>query len=205
MLASEQPLIERRRQAIDDAEDPDERAHTVMNSGTVTKNPAMKLRRSHCMSCRALSQRQHRASNADAGDDAIPGERRETRRASRSQERLDDDRRARRTPSRSRSRSRAPRSAAELVPHLEQICARRPPPSSAWRGRTRTRRPLRRSSPISMPPTIVAPDRDTPGTSASVWHNPMPSACRSGRIGHRSACAARAESLDDQHHDAAER
>ena len=33
-----------------------------------------------------------------------------------------------------------------------------------------------RSSPISMPPTIVAPDRDTPGISASVWQTPMPNA-----------------------------
>ena len=27
-----------------------------------------------------------------------------------------------------------------------------------------------------MPPTIVAPDRDTPGISASTWHAPIPSA-----------------------------
>src|SRR6185503_16362574 len=44
-----------------------------------------------------------------------------------------------------------------------------------------------RSSPISMPPTIVAPLRDTPGTSASTWQRPTPSAremgvCSASRI-----------------------
>ena len=38
----------------------------------------------------------------------------------------------------------------------------------------------RRSSPISMPPTIVAPERDTPGTSASVWQTPTASARPTG-------------------------
>jgi hypothetical protein len=33
-----------------------------------------------------------------------------------------------------------------------------------------------RSSRSSMAPTIVAPDRDTPGISASTWHAPIPSA-----------------------------
>ena len=31
-----------------------------------------------------------------------------------------------------------------------------------------------------MPPTIVAPERDTPGTSASSWQMPMPRARRTG-------------------------
>src|SRR4030095_8347017 len=31
-----------------------------------------------------------------------------------------------------------------------------------------------RSSPISMPPTMVAPDRETPGTIASTWHAQIP-------------------------------
>ena len=33
-----------------------------------------------------------------------------------------------------------------------------------------------RSSPISMPPTIVAPLRETPGMSASIWQRPTPNA-----------------------------
>ena len=31
-----------------------------------------------------------------------------------------------------------------------------------------------------MPPTMVAPDRDTPGTSASTWHRPTPKARPTG-------------------------
>ena len=54
-----------------------------------------------------------------------------------------------------------------------------------------------------MPPTIVAPDRETPGTSASIWHMPMPSArdtgVRSASTNGRSGrCCSTSE-----HHDAA--
>src|SRR6185436_16416828 len=37
-----------------------------------------------------------------------------------------------------------------------------------------------RSSPMTRPPTIVPPDRDTPGTSASAWQKPMPRARENG-------------------------
>ena len=37
-----------------------------------------------------------------------------------------------------------------------------------------------RSRPTTMPPTIVAPDRETPGTSASTWHAPIARAFASG-------------------------
>ena len=54
-----------------------------------------------------------------------------------------------------------------------------------------------------MPPTIVAPERETPGMSASIWHRPMPSARGTGvllRVVHDGRGRG---ALDDEHHDAA--
>ena len=36
------------------------------------------------------------------------------------------------------------------------------------------------STPISMPPTMVAPERETPGIIANTWNSPMSSALDSG-------------------------
>ncbi len=60
-----------------------------------------------------------------------------------------------------------------------------------------------RSSPSSMPPTMVAPDRDTPGTSASVWQTPTPSARPTGVCSASMHVRTRTLPLDDQHHDPA--
>ena len=55
------------------------------------------------------------------------------------------------------------------------------------------------SSPMARPPTMVAPDRDTPGTSASIWHMPMPSARGSGVCSAATHDRGRTEPLDEQH------
>ena len=61
-----------------------------------------------------------------------------------------------------------------------------------------------RSSPISMPPTIVAPDRETPGTSASIWQSPTPNARPTGVSLGVEHVGRRPTALDDQHDDAAD-
>ena len=53
---------------------------------------------------------------------------------------------------------------------------RRRRPWSAWRGRTRYSAAERLSVPSSSAPTMVAPERDTPGISDRHWKRPMPSA-----------------------------
>ena len=51
-----------------------------------------------------------------------------------------------------------------------------------------------RSRPSAIAPTIVAPERDTPGISASAWHAPIaeraPAAACGPRSGRRAAAAA---------------
>ena len=97
-------------------------AATLMNSGTVTKNPAMKLRRSHCIvvhthpapsaasSADPTTMRYHaNGAKPDAPDEA--------------QERLDDEQPTRRTPSRTRPRSPAPRSASRWRRTSSSSCA----------------------------------------------------------------------------------
>ena len=53
---------------------------------------------------------------------------------------------------------------------------RRTPPG--WPAGTRTGRPARGSSPRNRPALMVAPDRDTPGTSARHWARPTTTASR---------------------------
>src|SRR5207253_3737321 len=66
-------------------------AATLITSGTVTKNPAMKLRRSHCIrsefSCRQRSEQD------ESGQDAIPREWGEPRSPDEAEERPYDQRR----------------------------------------------------------------------------------------------------------------
>ena len=60
-----------------------------------------------------------------------------------------------------------------------------------------------RSSPITIPPTIVAPDRETPGISASVWHSANAERARQRHPLCVGDDGRRTEPFDDQHHDAA--
>ena len=141
-------------------------AATLMNSGTVTKKPATKLRRSHCMAG-YIQPAATAASSADAQRDAIPGERREARSPDVVQERPDDQRRRderhdeadgdleRRapTPRSWRTSSRSCANAAAIVGIARK--------KDELGGRRRDRRR------IAIPATIVPPERDTPGISAS--------------------------------------
>ncbi len=59
-----------------------------------------------------------------------------------------------------------------------------------------------RLSPAAMPPTMVAPDLDTPGTSANIWQTPTASARGSGVSSARCDDGRPHPSLEEQHHDA---
>ena len=61
-----------------------------------------------------------------------------------------------------------------------------------------------RSSRMTSPPTIVAPERDTPGISASVWHDPDAERARDRRLIGLVHVRRRPEALDEQHDDAAD-
>ena len=91
----------------------------------------------------------------------------------------------------------------QLVAHLEQIVRE----CGSHRRHGEEERKLGRGGPVEpiiMPPTIVAPDRDTPGISASVWHTPMPNARGSGVCSASHDDGRRTHALDDQHDDAAD-
>src|SRR3954471_10933024 len=67
------------------------KAATLMNSGTVTKKPAMKLRRSQSM--RLQPARSDRREDGQPQSDSIPGKRRKPRASDEQQERRDDGQR----------------------------------------------------------------------------------------------------------------
>ena len=160
-------------------------AATLMNSGTVTKKPAMKLRRSHCMIAPQPAQPAMRRQQR-AGPSAMRYQANGAK-----PERRTNARNGRTTSSDATNAITNPTAisgaalGARSVPHARAGRARTRPPSSASPGRTRTRRRPADRGRVSMPPTIVAPDRDTPGTSASVWHSPI--AERAARPACRSA------------------
>src|SRR5436190_2077775 len=68
------------------------KAATLMNSGTVTKNPATKLRRSHWIT-RLRPAGRYRGEQRDPEEDALPRKRREPGSLDEMQERPDDERR----------------------------------------------------------------------------------------------------------------
>ena len=138
-------------------------AATLMNSGTVTKNPAMKLRRSHCIDghCtqrggdRGEAARCPRAMRYHAN--GTKPTRRTNARNGRDHERRRDERHDeadadfQRTPAPRwwRTSSRLVRERRRHRRHREK--------ERELRGRRRG------PDPSSMPPTMVAPERDTPG------------------------------------------
>src|SRR5438445_11481977 len=87
-------------------------AATLTNSGTVTKKPAMKLRRSHCIE------------NGNAERDAVPGEWRESGSPDDGQERFDDERRRKEGHHESDGNLGSARG-AKVITHLEQIVRER--------------------------------------------------------------------------------
>ena len=60
------------------------------------------------------------------------------------------------------------------------------------------------SSRMASPPMMVAPDRDTPGTSASIWHKPIPSARGSGVRSTSTTRGSRTQAFDKQHDEPAD-
>ena len=172
-----------------------------MTSGTVTKKP-----QEACAAATGITASPRAIASENSTPSAIryqanganPERRHEP------QERLHDHAARRETPSTKPMRDLdAARSGGQMVPDLEQVVHERRRPSSASPGKRRTPRPPRGRGRSSMPPTIVAPERDTPGTSASIWHSPDAERPRQRRLvgvdhGRRAAAA-----LDDQHHDAA--
>src|SRR6476620_6654396 len=99
------------------------KAATVMKSGTVTKKPAMKLRRSHD-NMPLQPARCNRSEDGQAQPDAIPGKGRKPRAPHEQQERRDDGQRGeeRRDKADADVESAARR---ELMPLLEQIVRKR--------------------------------------------------------------------------------
>src|SRR5207248_11744134 len=87
-------------------------AATLTNSGTVTKKPAMKLRRSHCIE------------NGNAERDAVPGEWRESGSPDDGQERFDDEPRRKQSHQESDGNLRYARG-DKVIPDLEQIMRER--------------------------------------------------------------------------------
>ena len=157
-------------------------AATLMTSGTVTKKPAMKL----------PPQPLHHAQLQPSPEQAARMRRRQprsgTRRTAQSPTRrtnrrngLDDRRGA--DERHHEADADLDRALGRQLVHVDLPAARSRTPrsSSASPERTRTPRPPRGRAPSASPPTIVAPERDTPGISASVWHTPI-----SKRVGVRS-------------------
>ena len=72
--------------------------------------------------------------------------------------------------------------------------------------RERTKTPPRRHGPrpSSMPPTMVAPERDTPGTSASVCQAPIPSARPTGVARRSSTTGCGPKSFGGEHDETAD-
>src|SRR5207302_508306 len=93
-------------------------AATLTNSGTVTKKPAMKLRRSHCIGL-DLAARNHREQR-QSQDDAVPGEGAESTMANDVEERLHDHRRREKRHDEAERDLRRARG-ADVVPHFEEI------------------------------------------------------------------------------------
>src|SRR5437870_9637834 len=93
-------------------------AATLMKSGTVTKNPAMKLRRSHSMVLQPA--RCDRSENRQTQPDPIPGKRCKSRPSDEQQERRDHEERG----EEGRDQADADLQGAvrrKLMPDLEQI------------------------------------------------------------------------------------
>ena len=126
------------------------KAVTVMNSGTVTKKPAMKLRRSHCI-VSAITAQRHGREQDQPDDDSIPGEGGESRASHHREERL-DDRRGRDKRHDEADGDLGRPVGGQVAPHLEQLVGERRRSSSASRGRTRTPRRRSRSRPIDEAP-----------------------------------------------------
>ena len=180
-------------------------AATEMNSGTVTKNPAMKLRRSHCMtSLDPAGHGQRRASSTAPAAMRYQANGHEADRRTTARNGLHD------RPPRRRRRSTNPMAISSTRRGAEAAAARRagrartPPSSSASREKTRTPPPPRDRARAA----IAADDRrararhagdqrqhlaraDAERAQSGVW-----SGVHDGRRGTRP--------LDDQHDDAAD-
>ena len=202
-VAVEQALEQRRGQAVHDAEQPDEGGHG--DEQRHRDEEAGDEAASKPLHQVARSPRDGTArSRTEPDDDAVPRKRREARPPHHREERLDDDRgrdeghdeadRDLGCPVGGRD-GPAPRGARERTPPTIVGIARKNENSAA----------AERSRPMTRPPTIVAPERETPGTSASVWHNAdAEGAAAPARRRHRSPSAGGRNALDDQHDHAAE-
>ena len=183
-------------------------ATTLTTSGTVTKNPAMKLRRSHGMHRRPRhlqpARRPSPPSRASPSDDAVPGERRKTRPSHEHAETgLTTTARAATNAMTNPTTISSPRSARTAGGGPPRGRARTPPAIVGIARKNENSAAAARSSRNSRPPMIVAPDRDTPGTRARSGRRRSPrrgaSGVRSARRDDRRGPTA----LDDEHHEPA--
>ncbi len=92
---------------------------------------------------------------------------------------------------------------ATAVPRYRAGRARMPLTWSGSPRRMKIPRPPCGSGRHAMPPMIVAPERETPGTSARLWHTPTANARGSGVSSASLDDRRRPPPLEQQHHDAA--
>ena len=174
--AAEQPIVERRRQPVDHVEDPDERGHADEQRHR-DEEPGDEAA-AQPVHARLQPPRRDRGEEAKPDDDAIPSEWRESRPSDDAQERTDDEQR------RDEGHDEADGDLQRALPPRSCLTSSRSwAKAAAIVGMARKNEnsaAAGRSSPASIPATIVAPDRETPGMSASACPMPIASARPTG-------------------------